>query len=118
MTPVFSVPTSMPPAAAAQSRPAASSTDAPVPAAGDAGGTNTFLQLLIAEIKTQDPLSPMDSTNFVTQLAQFNSLEQLISINGNLEQLVNGANVDNSGPGNPGAAELSAALAGGRASKV
>jgi len=40
-----------------------------------------FLQLLIAQIKNQDPLSPTDSTAFVTQLAQFSDLEQLISIN-------------------------------------
>lgn len=37
---------------------------------------NTFLQLLVAQLQHQDPLSPADSMQFVTQLAQFTSLEQ------------------------------------------
>jgi|SRR5579884_2926257 len=41
----------------------------------------TFLQLLVAQIQNQDPLSPTDSMQFVSQLAQFSSLEQLININ-------------------------------------
>ncbi len=41
----------------------------------------TFLQLLVAQIQNQDPMNPTDSTQFVTQLAQFSSLEQLININ-------------------------------------
>ena len=43
--------------------------------------TDTFLTLLVAQLKNQDPLAPQDGTQFVAQLAQFNSLEQLISIN-------------------------------------
>ena len=39
-----------------------------------------FLQLLVAQIKGQDPMNPMDGTQFVTQLAQFTSLEELINI--------------------------------------
>jgi flagellar basal-body rod modification protein FlgD len=35
----------------------------------------TFLQLLVAQLKNQDPESPTDGTQFVTQLAQFSSLE-------------------------------------------
>ena len=37
---------------------------------------STFLKLLVAQLKNQDPLSPSDGTAFVTQLAQFTSLEQ------------------------------------------
>ncbi len=37
---------------------------------------DTFLQLLVAQLKNQNPLSPSDGTQFVTQLAQFSSLEQ------------------------------------------
>ena len=39
-----------------------------------------FLQLLIAQIKGQDPMNPMDGTQFVAQLAQFSSLEELINV--------------------------------------
>jgi flagellar basal-body rod modification protein FlgD len=48
----------------------------------------TFLTLLVAQLKNQDPLAPQDSAQFVAQLAQFNSLEQLISINDRLGQLL------------------------------
>ena len=41
---------------------------------------NTFLQLLVAQIKNQDPLQPADSIQFLSQLAQFSQLEQLIGI--------------------------------------
>jgi flagellar basal-body rod modification protein FlgD len=44
-------------------------------------GENAFLKLLVEQLKHQDPLEPQDGTQFVAQLAQFNSLEQLISIN-------------------------------------
>ena len=37
---------------------------------------NMFLQLLVAQLKNQDPSQPMDSTTFVTQLAQMQQLEQ------------------------------------------
>jgi len=39
-----------------------------------------FLQLLVAQIKGQDPMNPMDGTQFVAQLAQFSSLEELINV--------------------------------------
>jgi len=37
---------------------------------------NMFLQLLVAQLKNQDPSNPSDSTQFVTQLAQFQTMEQ------------------------------------------
>jgi len=40
----------------------------------------TFLQLLVAQIKNQNPLSPTDGTQFVSQLAQFSQLEQTIAV--------------------------------------
>jgi len=49
---------------------------------------DTFLTLLVAQLKNQDPLNPQDGTQFVAQLAQFNSLEQLISINQRLSQVL------------------------------
>jgi flagellar basal-body rod modification protein FlgD len=48
----------------------------------------TFLKLLIAQMKHQDPLAPQDSTQYIAQLAQFSSLEQLTSINQKLGQLL------------------------------
>lgn len=39
-----------------------------------------FLQLFIAQLKNQDPLNPADGTEFLTQLAQFSELEQMIAI--------------------------------------
>lgn len=49
---------------------------------------NTFLQLLTAQVTNQDPLSPLDSTQFVEQLATFSGLEQQVATNGNLEEIV------------------------------
>lgn len=37
---------------------------------------NMFLQLLVAQIKNQDPMSPSDGAQFLGQLAQFQQLEQ------------------------------------------
>jgi flagellar basal-body rod modification protein FlgD len=56
---------------------------------------NMFLQLLVAQLQNQDPTNPMDSTTFVTQLAQFQQLEQSVNtgqdvtaIRSDLDQLV------------------------------
>ena len=51
------------------------------------GERDLFLSLLVAQLKNQDPLSPQDGTEFVAQLAQFNSLDQLISIRNSIERL-------------------------------
>ena len=40
---------------------------------------NMFLQLLVAQLQNQDPMNPPDGTQFVTQLAQFQQLEQSIN---------------------------------------
>src|SRR5262245_53941482 len=49
---------------------------------------DTFLVLLTAQIQNQDPLSPMDSTQFTQQLVQFSQVEQQIRTNEQLEGLV------------------------------
>jgi flagellar basal-body rod modification protein FlgD len=60
-------------------------------AAGSTAVTSTspsqemFLKLLVAQIKNQDPTNPTESTQFVSQLAQFSELEQIIAIRGNLD---------------------------------
>jgi len=53
-------------------------------------GEDAFLQLLVTQLQYQDPLNPTDDKEFVAELAQFSSLEQLTEINtgiGNLATL-------------------------------
>src|SRR5215207_5272910 len=51
---------------------------------GGALGKDQFLQLLVAQMKNQDPMNPMDGTQMAAQLAQFSSVEQLTQINESL----------------------------------
>ena len=44
-------------------------------------GKEEFLTLLVAQLRHQDPLNPMESADFTAQLAQFSSLEQLFGMN-------------------------------------
>jgi len=53
-----------------------------------AGNFDTFLTLLTTQLKNQDPLSPMDSSQFTQQLVQFSQVEQSINANQNLESLI------------------------------
>ncbi|MCY7345024.1 MAG: hypothetical protein LH614_02300 [Pyrinomonadaceae bacterium] len=46
-----------------------------------------FMTLLVTQLKNQDPLQPQDGAAFVAQLAQFNSLDQLVGIRQSIEQL-------------------------------
>ncbi len=62
------------PAGAAPSSPAASGTPA------DPVDKNMFLQLLVAQLRNQDPLNPSDGTQFVAQLAQFQQMEQSLNM--------------------------------------
>src|ERR1041384_4788547 len=55
----------------------------------------TFMKLLVAQLEHQNPLSPMDNTQFTQQLAQFTSLEQLQSMNANLSALMNAQTTTN-----------------------
>ena len=52
-------------------------------------GKDDFLQLMITQMKYQDPLDPMDNTQYASQLAQFSSLEQMSNINTNLTTSLN-----------------------------
>lgn len=56
-------------------------------AAADAGDFNAFLSLLTAQVRHQDPLAPLDSTQFVEQLATFSALEQQVRTNEHLEAI-------------------------------
>jgi len=49
------------------------------------GTNNTFLTLLVTELKSQDPTAPMDANQMVAQMLSMNQLNQLISINQTLQ---------------------------------
>jgi flagellar basal-body rod modification protein FlgD len=51
---------------------------------------DVFLQLLVAQLQNQDPESPADGTQFVTQLAQFSTLEQDTQSASDLNQILTG----------------------------
>ena len=55
---------------------------------GGLANENTFLQLLVAQLKNQNPSQPMDGTTFVTQLAQFSELEQSLASRQDLDAIV------------------------------
>ena len=51
---------------------------------------DSFLKLLIAQMKNQDPTDPMDASEQIAQLATFSQVEQSIQMNSNLETLITG----------------------------
>lgn len=62
----------------------------PAPTSTKAGAgpdEQMFLKLLVSQIQNQDPTNPMDSTQFVGQLAQFSELEQLIAMRGDMDKV-------------------------------
>jgi flagellar basal-body rod modification protein FlgD len=74
MSPTSSIPPTTPNTPA---NPAASSLTDPL------ASESTFLTLLVSQLQNQDPLNPVDSTTFVSQLTSYSQLEQLININKN-----------------------------------
>lgn len=52
-----------------------------------------FLQLMLAQLQNQDPLNPTDSNEFMSQIAQFSSVEQSINTNSKLDQLLVNSNI-------------------------
>jgi len=58
---------------------------------------DTFLTLLVQQMKSQDPTDPMDSTEQIAQLATFSQVEQTIQTNANLELLLQSSNLAQAG---------------------
>lgn len=52
--------------------------------ASDPLGKDAFMKLLVTQLKNQDPTSPADSSEYIAQLAQFSSLEQMQELNDNI----------------------------------
>ncbi len=48
---------------------------------------DTFMELLLAELRNQNPMEPMDSSQMVTQMAQMNSLQELQKITASLKDV-------------------------------
>ena len=48
---------------------------------------NVFLQLLVSQLRNQDPLNPTDGTAFVAQLAQFQQLEQSLNMSADISAI-------------------------------
>ena len=62
---------------------------ATISAAATSGlGQDQFLQLLLAQVKNQNPLEPVKDTEFIAQLAQFNSLSNLQQLNASFDQIL------------------------------
>lgn len=79
------------PTAAASTSTSAASTAAAVSAATAKSATvdyNSFLTLMIAELKNQNPTSPSDPTQYMSQLASFSSVEQQVNTNTKLDSML------------------------------
>ena len=62
----------------------------PTPTSTDSTGTlgkDAFLQLLVTQMKNQNPLDPQDNTQFVAQLAQFSSLESMQNLTSTVDSI-------------------------------
>jgi len=83
---------------------------------GSTISANDFLTLLVTEMKNQDPTAQTDPNEYINQLVQVNSLEQLIQINQNLSAAVGGPSPDIAGSQPGGAPTATGAPATGTTS--
>ena len=63
-------------------------TDTPKASGSSELGKDDFLNLLVTQLKNQDPLEPMKNEEFIAQLAQFSTLEQTIAMNQSITNLL------------------------------
>jgi len=85
------------PAAAATAAKTGSSSPATAAAKKATLDYDTFLTLLVEQMKNQDPTDPMDSTEQIAQLATFSQVEQTIQTNKHLENLLQSSSLSQAG---------------------
>ena len=56
--------------------------------AGKETDKDIFLKMLVGQMANQDPFNPQDPTQYITQLAQFSNLEQMMTLNDSMEYLI------------------------------
>lgn len=56
--------------------------------AGNGLGKDAFLRILVTQMKNQNPMEPLKDTEFIGQMAQFSSLEQLTNLNTSINQFI------------------------------
>jgi flagellar basal-body rod modification protein FlgD len=69
---------------------ASSSTDSASSGTKNLADRDTFLKLLVAQVRNQDPLSPQEPVEFVSQLTQFSQLETLLGMRTSLDTIAQG----------------------------
>ncbi|WP_081667284.1 flagellar hook capping FlgD N-terminal domain-containing protein [Paenibacillus pinihumi] len=62
---------------------------APTKEKADTLGQDQFLRILIAQIRHQDPMNPLQDRDFIAQMAQFSSVEQLMKMSGEMKLMRN-----------------------------
>ncbi len=77
------------PASTAASSTSTSSTPSSTSDSNSLASQQTFLQLLVAQLKNQDPTQPVQGTEFVTQLATFSNVEQTLALRQDADALSN-----------------------------
>src|SRR5687767_9433694 len=65
------------------------------PNGNDEVSKDAFMRLLVSQIKNQDPLNPTDGVQFLSQLAQFSQLEQMLGIRSDLAAIIQNTTAQN-----------------------
>jgi flagellar basal-body rod modification protein FlgD len=58
-------------------------------------GKDAFMRILLTQLQNQDPMNPMEDQEFIAQMAQFSSLEQMTNMNENLQRFIDNQSHNN-----------------------